>query len=139
GVHLLAGVVDARGLERLAGLALERGVAAICARELARAHQRFGTVIPESVLERLGGARREPTAAYLEPDRSWRHELASNVGALGSWSERLRLLREVAFPSPAYMLRSYGIGSGALGFAVLPALYLHRATRGVWRVMTGKK
>ena len=55
------------------------------------------------------------------------------------WGARLRLLREVAFPAPRYMLQSYGWADTGLTRALLPALYLHRGLRGVSRVVRGEK
>ena len=138
-VHLLVERIRAVELDRFVDLAIRKGVAAICAQALARARSRLGTRVSEAALLRLGGAAGEPTAVYLEPHRGWRDELISNVGGLRHWSDRLRLLREVAFPKPAYMLRSYGLTNRAIGTALLPALYLHRGARGVWKVLTGKK
>ena len=137
-VHLLAGRLRERELDRFAELAVARGVARICAQELGRACDRFGTVLPPGLLERLGAASGEATAVYLGRGRSWRDELVSNVGALGSWRGRLGLLRRVAFPGPAYMMRSYDV-EGAIGAVLLPLLYAHRAVRGVWRVLSGRK
>lgn len=138
-VHLLLERMRAEELDRFVDLAIRKGVAAICAQALTRARSRLGTRVSEAALWRLGEAAGETTAVYLEPHRRWRDELISNVGGLRHWSDRLRLLREVAFPSPAYMLRSYGLTNRAIGTALLPALYLHRGARGAWKVLTGKK
>ena len=138
-VHLLVERLRGEELDRFVELAMHKGVAAICAQALTRARSRLGTRVSEHALRRLGGAAGEPTAVYLEPRRRWRDELISNVGGLPHWSDRLRLLREVVFPDPAYMLRSYGLTNRTIGIALLPALYLHRGARGVWKVLTGKK
>jgi len=48
--------------------------------------------------------RRSPDlAAYLDSGRQWRHELASNIRRLAHWSDRLKLVREVAFPGRDYI------------------------------------
>jgi hypothetical protein len=137
-VHLLVQRMTARDLERLADLALAKGVAAICAQELSRAQVRFGTAVPATVMARLGAAAGEPTVSYLKPGRTWKDELVSNVGALG-WTDRLRLIRRVAFPDAAYMLRSYGLRPGTVDATLLPALYALRGVRGLWKVLTGRK
>jgi hypothetical protein len=97
--------------------------------------------VPPDVLDRLAAApvQDQPTAQYLVPGRSWARETAATLGALRGWRERLRLIREVALPSPGYMLRAYGVGDTRLGRTLLPALYLHRGVRGLLRVMTGRK
>jgi hypothetical protein len=137
-VHLLVGAMSPGELDRFADLAVSRGVAAICAQQLARAQKRFGTEVPAAVMARLGAARGESTAAYLEPGRTWRDELVSNVRALG-FGDRLRLLRRVAFPDPAYMLRTYGLRAGTVDATLLPALYVLRGLKGLWKVATGRK
>jgi hypothetical protein len=37
------------------------------------------------------------------------------------------------------MLGLYGLTSRALGLPLLPALYVHRNVRGVWKVLAGRK
>ena len=81
----------------------------------------------------------QPTAAYLAPGRTWLDETTSGLRGLGGWRDRARLLREIAFPAPAYMLRAYGVADVAWGKALLPLLYAHRGVRGVLRVLTGRK
>jgi hypothetical protein len=139
-IHLLASRVTASALDGLARLAVRKGVAAICAHELELAHARLGTRVPEPVLRALAAAGpAEPSAAYLEPERRWSDELVSNVRGLTRWSDRLRLLREVAFPSPGYMLRAYRLDAFAAAGALLPALYVHRGLRGLWKVLRDRK
>ncbi len=139
-VHLLAARLTPARWERLADLAVTRAVAAVCLHGLTRARARLGTSVPESVLVRLGAAARraEPSARYLEADRRWGSELASSWGAL-RWRERLALLREIAFPSPSYMLAAYGVTNSRMGPWLLPALYAHRGIRGLWKVTVGRK
>lgn len=140
-VHLLAQQLPRSELERFAGLAVRKGVAAISAHQLTLARSRLGTAVPPGVLAALGEAGRaaEPSASYLQPGRRWGDELVSNVRDLGRWTDRVRLLREIAFPGSAYMLRAYGLEGGMLGRALLPALYVHRGVRGIWRVLQGRK
>jgi len=59
---------------------------------------------------------------------------------LPRWSDRLRLLREVTLPGPAYMLKAYGLTSSSLGgAALLPVLYFHRLSSGCLKVIAGRK
>jgi hypothetical protein len=81
----------------------------------------------------------EPTAVYLLHDRRWHHELSSNLRGLRRWRDRVRLLREVLFPAPSYMQRTYGLAPGSLGTFLLPMLYLHRGLRGGMNVLAGRK
>jgi Uncharacterised nucleotidyltransferase len=140
-VHLLAGRLDDAGFATLVERARAKGIAAVCAHGLEGAREWLGTAVPDAALPALRAmpAAEQPTAAYLTPGRAWLDETASSLRGLGSWRERLRLLREIALPSPAYMLRAYGVSDGRWGKALLPALYAHRGVRGVLRVLAGRK
>lgn len=137
-VHLIASGLSDAELDRFAELAIDKRVAAVCAGRLALARSRFRTRLPERAVARLGERRApEPSEVYLRPARRWHHELLSSLRGLGRPSDRARLLREVLVPSPRYMLESYGFG--AIGFVLLPALYLHRVINGVWKILRGRK
>ena len=140
-VHLLALALGLRGFQELVSQATEKRIAAVCAHGLRVAQDWFGTAVPRGILDQLAAAplSEQPTAAYLTPERSWASETAANLRGLPRWRDRLRLLKEIALPSPAYMLQAYGVGGSGLGKALLPALYLHRGVRGVWRVMSRRK
>jgi hypothetical protein len=140
-IHLLAARLSRAEFDRLAELAVRKGVAAICAHGLALARSRLGTPVPDEVIAALDapGREAERSASYLEPARRWNDELLSNVRGLPRWTDRLRLLREVAFPAPGYMLRAYRLDRAALGRALLPALYVHRGVRGIWKALSNRK
>ena len=80
----------------------------------------------------------EPSAVYL-PGRGWRHEQMSNLGNMTSWTDRLRLARQILLPSPGYMRGRYGLASGSFSTLLLPALYVHRTVRGGVEVLRGRK
>jgi hypothetical protein len=137
-IHLLASRLSGGDLERFARLAIDKQMAAICARQLGVTAARFGTAIPDRLMADLSErAGVEPSAAYLEPSRRWHHELAANLGGLPRLGDRVRLLREVLFPGRGYMLTAYGLAPW--GSIFLPALYLHRCARGLWKVLAGEK
>jgi hypothetical protein len=140
-VHLLAGALKPGDLEDLVRRATEKGIAAVCAHGLRTARDGLGTALPQRVLDALDAvaAQGEPTAAYLRAGRSWAQDTAASLRALTRWRDRLRLLREIALPSPGYMLRAYRVADTSLGRTLLPALYLHRGVRGVLRVVSGRK
>jgi hypothetical protein len=139
-IHLLASLLSAEEFDRFVDLAITKRVTAIVEHEFARARSLWGTSIPDRAIRRLrASATLELSATYLLPDRGWRHELASNVRGQPTWHGRVRLLREVLFPGPAYMLRSYGVTTGAWGGALLPALYLHRIAHGAGKILRGRK
>lgn len=137
-VHLIASGLSDAEWDRFAALAIDKRVAAVCALRLALARSHFRTRLPGRVVAGLDEPRPpEPSEVYLRPSRRWHHDLLSSLRGLGRPSDRARLLREVLVPSPRYMLRSYGFG--AMGFVLLPALYVHRVMHGVWRVLRGRK
>jgi len=140
-IHQLMRRLPPSELERFTVLAVRKGVAAVSAHQLALARSRLGTTVPPELLAALGAAGRadEASASYLATGRRWGDELVSNFRDLERWTDRLRLLREVAFPRSAYVLRAYGMEGVTLGRALLPALYLHRGVRGLWKVVRGRK
>lgn len=139
-VHLLASRLSVTELDRFVEMAVARKVAAISAHALALARARFGTAISDEATQRLVARHGcEPSAAYLRPERAWRHELMSSVLALPRWHDRVRLLREIILPSPAYMLTTYGVTRQIPGAALLPALYVDRLIRGIVKVVAGRK
>lgn len=140
-VHLLASALDGAGFDELVARAGTKGIAAVCAHGLRLSQEWFGTEVPQRALDGLAAVpvSGQPTATYLTPGRTWADETASTLRTLPRWRDRLRLLREITLPSPAYMLRAYGVTQSTLGKALLPALYLHRGVRGVLRVVGGRK
>jgi hypothetical protein len=139
-VHLLASRLSPDELGELAWLARTKKVAGICAHQLRLAQAAFGSSVPDAVyasLTRDGEA--EPSAAYLATGRRWHDELIASVRGLRSTGDRARLLREVLFPSSQYMLGAYGLRGSAAGPWLLPALYVHRNVRGLWKIVSGQK
>jgi hypothetical protein len=65
--------------------------------------------------------------------------MRASLRGLPCWSDRLRLLREVTLPGPAYMLQAYNVTSSPLGSALLPFLYCHRLVLGGWKVLARRK
>ena len=57
--------------------------------------------------------------------------MVSDIRSLPSWRDRLRLAREHLLPPGDYVLKKYGRS----GRVWLPALYLHRAIAGAWRLL----
>ena len=139
-IHLLTSRLSPSEFDDFVRLAIAGRVAAVCAHSLTVARERLGTSISDRLLRQLSeGAVDEPSAAYLEPGRSWRHEQASNLAGLTRWADRMQLAREVLLPSPAYMRKRYGLDPGPLGMMLLPALYIHRVVRGGLAMLRGRK
>jgi hypothetical protein len=139
-VYLLASRLSAIELDQFVNLAARKRVLAICRHALSGSRAIFGTSLPESLLQGMDDRRdEEPTAAYLQADRRWHHELASSLGGLPDWGHRFKLLREVLLPAPGYIRRAYRLGPGPLTALLLPLFYLHRALRGGINVLIGRK
>ncbi len=136
-IHLLVSRLPPPELERFASLAINKGMACICAHQLTVTSERFHTRLPAVVATWSAAATAEPSAIYLRARRRWHHELWWNVRGLGRWRDRVRLLREVLLPSPRYMLDSYHLG--ASGVLLLPVLYMHRGVHGAVKIVTGRK
>lgn len=130
-LHLLAqGLSEAQWGELLA-LAGRTGQCGVCLDGLRRAAETFGTALPVGLAEALEEAavregfdpRRVNTRLGVE---------LSNLRSLGSWSERLGLLKEHLFPPADYLLAKYGTSARGR----LPLLYLRRIWEGIpklWR------
>lgn len=139
-IHLLASRLSRADFSLFTQRAKQKAVAAVCAHQLRLAQRRLGTPIPEGVvgdLSRVDGV--EPSAAYLASDRRWHDEMISSFRGLPRVGDRIRLVREVLFPSPSYMLGAYGMRGKPLASCLLPALYVHRNVRGVLKILRGRK
>lgn len=135
-IDRLLRALTAGEIDRFVALARARSVSLICADGLRAAQLALRTPLPDGSLERLmragGGHDTEPSAALLTGDPTLARELLSDLKAVG-WPQRLRLLREHAFPSAHFMRTAYGTRADAW----LPALYTHRIVRGAWRLLRG--
>jgi hypothetical protein len=139
-IHLLVARLCQADLDRFVDLAVMKRVAAVIAHQLRLTQQRLGTRGLASVIARLEAARPdEASAAYLDSGRRWRHELASNIRGLTRWSDKLKLIREVALPGSDYVLSAYGFRKGGPGIALLPLLYCLRILRGTLKIAAGRK
>jgi hypothetical protein len=111
-VALLADSLDERERTAFAALAAERQVRAVCAASLRRAGDAFGGAAGDLAcrVAPADEAPAEPSAALLSPRLRLVDLLAVDIRSLDSWSKRVQLVREHAFPSRAYMLARYGTG-----------------------------
>lgn len=139
-IHLLAMSLSRDEFDEFASLALTSRVAAVCCYALELSRTRFGTEVPDGVLAALRNpTRSEPSAEYLASNRRWHHELFASLRFLESWSDRVRLLREVLFPEKRYIVAIYGLAHGTRHGALLAPLYAHRLLAGIWKIATGRK
>ena len=125
-IHLLASSMSEEDATRFVALAVDGGLAAICARGLALSQHHFRTPLP-AALDRLAPAGDEPLAAYM--DQAFRpfDALVSDLRALGGHRARWQLLREHLFPPSPYLRAA----RPRLGSGPLPWLYARRIVRGV--------
>ncbi len=127
-IDLLARRFDDSGWAEVVRIASAKQVRGICRRGLERSQAAYRTPLPDAVREALSeGAGTEPAAAYLEGAPPRMTDIRSNLRALKSSGERLRYLRELAFPPADYMLAKYGLSRRFY----LPYLYAVRAASGL--------
>lgn len=139
-IHLLASAVSAADFDGFVRDARRKKMAAVCAHSLGLSAAAFETALPAGVIGALAShGEGEPSVEYLASERKWRDELMSSVRGLPRLGDRARLMREVLFPRPEYMLGAYGLRGKPLAPLLLPALYVHRNVRGVWKILSGKK
>ena len=122
-VRLLYDAVDREVFWRRAA---ERRVLTICRHSVVLAREWFGGEAGEMPAP----VEDEPSAVFLDHDRTRAALLAGDLAALSSWRKRLQVLRTLAFPPVAYMEQAFRVRSRAL----LPALYIWRGVRGVARL-----
>ena len=128
-IHLLAGAMDPASGDKIVRLAEAKQLRSVCAHGLSQARARFGPSGNGAWVDSLlrAGEPGEPTAAFLRTDLKKIDVLVSDLRTLGSWRQRIALVREHLFPPTAYMRKAYGVTNPA----VLPLTYLIRAVTGV--------
>jgi hypothetical protein len=131
-LHLLAGSFGTPEWDRVLEIARDRRISAICEDGLGAAVRHLGTFVPVSVLEALRRAgASDPSRGYAEREQRRLAVLRDDLRHLPRWRDRIRLLREHAFPPASFMLARYE----ARQRAWLPALYVHRLVTGAWKWM----
>ena len=122
-IHLLYDAIDRELFWRRAG---ERRVVTICRHSIALARESFGGETGEMPVP----VDDEPSAVFLDHDRTRAALLAGDLAALSSWRQRLQVLGTLAFPPAEYMEQAFGVRSRVL----LPLFYVWRGLRGVARL-----
>jgi hypothetical protein len=129
-LKLLSERFSAAEWERLCDVAAAKRVSAICLDGFSQAHRLLGAPLPSRVATRLAEAGTDdPSRRYVDTTVHRRDVLVSDLARLPGWGARLRLVREHAFPPPAFILQRYGLHSAMW----LPALYAHRLVTGAWK------
>ena len=110
-------------------LAHAHGVGAVCAHGLEAASRLLNVRIPAAVLTALDADREgEASRVYTERQRRKLDVLCDDLRRL-SWSDRVVLLREHAFPPASFMMSRYALHQRTW----LPAFYIHRLVSGAWK------
>lgn len=94
------------GWQEVLSLARHKGLSSVVLAGLERAHLSYHTKIPEFViaaLEELGA--RERVAIYLSASKLG--QICMNFSAIDSDANQLRFMRELVFPTAAYMRSKY--------------------------------
>jgi hypothetical protein len=127
-LHLIAARLDASAWQQFGALARQCRVAEICASELARARDVFGTDVPEDVLNDLSAVTGEPSARHLRA-----HDPSTRSVAQPAPCRELAHARRddgaAHLSAPAYMLNRDRPRHPVL----LPWLYAQRAITGFAR------
>jgi hypothetical protein len=132
-IHLLRESMSHEEHGRFWRLAAERRIVTICERSIDLADAWFATSAHDRAADWLSDDERtriEPSAAFLDRDRRRASVLRGDLQSLG-WRSRLRRLRELALPPVAFMRQSFPSAPAV----ALPALYVWRGARGVFRLL----
>jgi hypothetical protein len=132
-IHLLREAMSAEEHERFWRLAAERRVVTICERSIEQADEWFAPAPHDRAADWLTDderSRHEPSAAFLDAGRTRGAVLRGDLKAL-SWRGRMRRMRELALPPPAFIRQSFPSATAA----VIPALYVWRGARGLLRLL----
>lgn len=116
-------------------MAAEGRVVAVCARSIALASEwmsRPAHDLAEEWLKPEQISRYEPSRVFLDRDITEGGVMWANLRAL-SWPDRLRRMRQLAFPPRSFMVETFQPRSRV----ALPWLYLYRAARGIGRLFRG--
>ncbi len=129
-IHLLANAMRADEWREFAQLCVAKQMRALTLDAFACTHASLNTMFPADVLEQLATPKtRELSVAYLDASR--KRLLLVDLRALGTWRERLTLLRESCFPPADYVMAKYQ----ARNRSWLSWWYVRRAVEGVWKLV----
>jgi len=128
-IHLLASQFKHDDWQMLCTKATDKQMAAITLDALQYCRRLFGLKIPGNTNDALSNAAqtKEPSQLFLSRDLSEWQYFIKDIKALSGLRNKLELLIENLFPSPAYIRQQMGTKSAALG-------YLKRIARGVRRI-----
>lgn len=136
-ISLLGRQLSGSSWDRLADLAIARGVGTVCLASLDATSAAFPVDVPGSVRRRFEQVRPDEgaAAAYAQEGRPHAANVLDDVRALPNWKDRWQLIRQHLLPPATYMRQVYARDSAA----PLGVLYLRRVWRGArkWLVRGG--
>jgi hypothetical protein len=132
-IHLLREAMTAEEHRELWTRAAEREMLAICIRSVDAARDWFGGAhdLASDYLDRSRLDAEEASARWLHCGRRRAAVTLDEIAALPTWRTRLRRIRQLAFPPPAFLYAQFGTRSPL----ALPFLYLWRGMRGTLRLL----
>jgi Uncharacterised nucleotidyltransferase len=134
-LHLLASRLTPGEMLQVEELAGDRGLSQIAADGLSLAADWFGTAAADRAVGPLRyRAAHQENAAVITGRWNQAGLLRLELGALGTWGARGRLLREHLFPPASYMRARYRLRSNLL----VPGLYVWRALLGAPKWLRGR-
>lgn len=134
-IHLLREAARDRELQALVSLAQNKRLCAVTADALQKASDVFGTQLSDGTMRELAAHEREPSALYLEEDRTRWQELVLDVRMTPGCRQRVRLLLEHAFPPASYMRARYPDRTKH----PLALLYIRRGLNGIRKLRSRRR
>jgi hypothetical protein len=129
-IHLLASAIPETDVESWVALVRRLALGAVCAHGLNLAREDFGSNLSPRLRHAFDDIGAEPSARYLTAGPWIGDVRLSDLRTTPGTLPKMRLIREVVLPTPAYMREAYGVSSAIW----LPPLYVYRIMRGCWRL-----
>jgi Uncharacterised nucleotidyltransferase len=126
-IHLLSSALNIARWSEFTTLASTKSIAEFCVDGLNAAKEAFKTQIPAEAMGALQTAASGEGASAKRLRASGLAWFFANLGALPDMRQRIALIKQVAFPPPAYMMDKYQTKNRL----ALPFLYGHRSVNGV--------
>jgi hypothetical protein len=134
-IHLLCSALNTARWSEFTTLATTKGIAEFCVDGLNAARKAFNSQIPAETMDALQAAARNETASAQRFRASGMAWFVANLRALPNFRQRITLIKQVAFPPPAYMMEKYQTNNRL----ILPFLYVWRLINGVLKVIKPSK
>jgi hypothetical protein len=129
-IHLVLSRMSGEELGEFVTMASSKGLKSICLEALNRSATCFNTFIPPYVLQGLAhSSGSEPAARYLSGGPVL--QMTGDFIAIDGWDQRALFLKEIVFPSGAYMHAKYAKAK----IQWLPLLYVRRFFQGLWKAL----